>query len=212
MLNSVTKVTAANARLVTAILAGAILSCSGFAASALTTYATSGAPTQMSLGDTIGSSFDQLAIQGASGTLSPSTTSIVLNTLTFTAGINAIIPATYNNQFAFSETMTINTGSGSGSGTLTVPFNLAINYSDTLTVVGGSTLSIAAGGDIWTIVVNALTIGPNAGGAISSLLTATVSEAPSATPLPAAFVLFGSGLGMMELVRRRRKARQVSLA
>jgi hypothetical protein len=212
MFNSVTKATAANAKLATAILAGVILSCSGLAASAVTTYDTSGAPTQMSLGDTIGSPYDQLTIQGANGTLSSSTTSIVLNTLTFTAGVNAIIPATYTNQFSFSESLTINTSSGSGSGTLTVPFNLAINYSDTLTVVGGSQISVAAGGDIWTIVVNALTIGPNAGGSMSELLTASVSETPSATPLPAAIVLFGSGLGMMELVRRRKKAKQVSLA
>src|ERR1700735_3874876 len=146
MLNSVTKVTVANTKLVTAILAGAILSCSGFAASALTTYATSGAPTQISLGDTIGSGYDKLAIQGANGTLSSTTTSIVLNTLTFTAGVNAIVPATYNDQYSFSENIAINTGSGSGTTTLTVPFNLAINYSDTLTVVGGTSISIAAGG------------------------------------------------------------------
>jgi hypothetical protein len=190
-----------------AIVAGAILASSMTVADALT-YTTSGAPTQMSLGDTIGSAFDKLQIQGATGTITSSTTSILLNTLTFTAGINAIVPATYKNVFSFSENVTINTGPGgpSGSGILNVPFNLMISFSDTLTVVGGTTLSIAVGSSIWKIVVNGLTLGPNPGGPMTGLLTAQISDPPATTPLPAAAVLFGSGLGMIELLRRRRKA------
>jgi hypothetical protein len=199
----------AKKKLATAMIAGVILSSSGLAANALT-YTTTGADTLVKLGDTIGSSYDQLAIQGVTnGTLNPGT--IVLDTLTFTAGINAIVPANYNDgQFSFSETVTINTGSGgpSGSGILTVPFNLMISYSDTLTVVGGTTISIPVGSNIWNIVVNSLTIGPNAGGPITESLTAQVSDPVGATPLPATFLLFGSGLGAMELLRRRKKARE----
>jgi hypothetical protein len=55
-----------------------------------------------------------------------------------------------------------------------------------------------------------LTIGPNPGGPLTEALTAQVSDPPSATPLPAAFLLFGSGLGAMELIRRRKKARETA--
>jgi hypothetical protein len=208
MLNSVIDVMSAKAKLATAVVASAMLAFSGFSAHAITTYSTSGAQTLYSLGDTIGSGYDQLQIQGAGGTLDSATTSIVLNTLTFTAGVNAVVPATYNGLYSFSENVTIDTGSGSNSATLTVPFNLTISYSDTLTVVGGTTISIPVGSNIWNIVVNSLTIGPNPGGPITEALTAQVSDPPSATPLPAAFLLFGSGLGAMELVRRRKKARE----
>jgi hypothetical protein len=197
----------AKTKLATAMIAGLILSSSGLAANALT-YTTSGAPTQYSLGDTIGSTYDQLAIQGVTTPLSLNSGTILLDTLTFTAGVNATVPATYNNgQFSFAENVTINTGSGSNSATLTVPFNLTISYSDTLTVVGGTTISIPAGGNMWNIVVNSLTMGPNPGGSITESLTAQASDRVAATPLPATFLLFGSGLGAMELLRRRKKAR-----
>jgi hypothetical protein len=197
----------AKTKLATAMIAGLILSSSGLAANALT-YTTSGAPTQYALGDTIGSTYDQLAIQGVTTPLSLNSGTILLDTLTFTAGVNATVPATYNNgQFSFAETVTINTGSGSNSATLTVPFNLTISYSDTLTVVGGTSISIPVGGNIWNIVVNSLTIGPNPGGSITESLTAQASDRVAATPLPATFLLFGSGLGAMELLRRRKKAR-----
>jgi hypothetical protein len=212
MLNSVIDVMSAKVKFATGVVASAMLACSGFSAHAITTYSTSGlAQPLTSLGDTIGSSFDQLYVQGAGGQLDPTTTTIVLNTLTFVAGVNAIVPATYSN-YSFSETVKIDTGSGSGSNsaTLTVPFNLTISYSDTLTVVGGTTISIPVGSNIWNIVVNSLTIGPNPGGAITEALTAQVSDPPSNTPLPATFLLFGSGLGAMELVRRRKKARETA--
>jgi hypothetical protein len=206
MLNLTNRAMIANSKLATIIVAGLILSSSGPVANALT-YTTSGAPTQYSLGDKIGSGFDQLQIQGATGPIDSNTTSIVLNTLTFTAGVNAIVPASYNNM-SFSENLKIATGSNgpSGSGILTVPFNLIISYADTLTIVGGTKLSIPVGSSIWNIVVNSLTIGPNGGGSITKSLTAQISD-PVATPLPAALVLFGSGLGAMELLRRRRKSR-----
>jgi hypothetical protein len=194
-----------NSKLVAAIV-GAVLGSFGSAANALT-YSTSGSPTQISLGDTIGSPYDKLTVLGASGTINASPSTILLNTLNFTAGVNAVIPAVYNNQFSFSETVTI----GTGSGTLVVPFNLSINYSDTLTVVGGSTLSILVGANLWNIVVNGLTIGPNPGGTQIGYLYAQVSD-PMTTPLPAALVLFGSGLGAIGLFSRRRKARALRSA
>jgi hypothetical protein len=208
MLNLVSRATVANSKLATLIVAGLILSSSGPVANALT-YTTSGAQTQSSLGDTIGSQYDQLQIQVASGTIGSNTTSIVLNTLTFVAGVNATVPATYTNQFSFTENVTISTGSGgpSGTGILTVPFNLIISSADTLTILGGTKLSIQVGSSIWNIVVNALTIGPNSGGSETLALTAQISDPPAATPLPAALLLFGSGLGAMELLRRRKKSR-----
>ena len=167
-------------------------------------YSTSGSTTQFSLGDTLGtaSNFDILQVVGIPQTpIGPTTSTITLNELIFTAGPNALVPATYSN-FSFRESVTI----GTSTATLTVPFSLTINTSDTLTIAGGTTLSIPVGSNVWNIVVNGLTIGPNGGGSEIGFLTAQVSDPPAATPLPAAFVLFGSGLGAMELVRRRRRA------
>jgi hypothetical protein len=200
------KMLGANPKLVAALVASVALVSFEPAANALS-YSTSGALGQGSLGDTLGTGFDTLDIQSASGTIDPGTTKITLNTLTFTAGVNATAPAVYNGIFSFAETMMI----GSGSGTLTVPFNLSINYSDTLTIVGGAALSILVGADLYHIVVNGLALGPNSGGALTGSLTAQVSESPAATPLPAALVLFGSGLAAMGLFGRRRKLKGSSV-
>jgi hypothetical protein len=204
MLVAVSKLFAANPKLAATILASVTLMSFEPAANALT-YSTSGAAQQFSLGDTLGtaSNYDQLQILGAQGTIGPNTSNILLNTLIFTAGPNAIVPAVYNNIFSFKETVTIGTGTAS----LVVPFNLSINYSDTLTIVGGTKLSILVGANLWNIVVNGLTIGPNSGGSETGYLTAQVSDPPAGTPLPAALVLFGSGLGAMGLFGRRRKSK-----
>ena len=191
-------------RVTAAVLAGALVLSVGSAASALT-YSTSGSATQFSLGNTLGTAsiYDTLQVVGTSGMIGPNTSTITLNELIFTAGPNALVPATYNNQFSFTESVTI----GTGTATLVVPFNLSINYSDTLTVVGGSKLSIPVGSSIWNIVVNGFSFAPNAGGPEIGFLTAQISDPPGATPLPAALVLFGSGLGAMGLLNRRRKAK-----
>lgn len=196
MLIAATKIFAANPKLAAALLAGVTFLSFGSAANALT-YTTSGAPQQISLGDTLGTDFDKLDIQGVTGTISPGP--ITLNTLTFTAGVNADVAADYNN-LSFAENVTI----GAGTGTLTVPFNLSINYTDTLMIVGGATLSILVGSDLWTLVVDGLTLSNDGSGPISASLTAQVSES-AVTPLPAALVLFGSGLGALGLLGRRRK-------
>jgi hypothetical protein len=192
---------AAPSKVAAAIVAGAMVVSFGSAANALN-YSTTGSATQISLGDTLGTGFDMLDILGAGGPIT-SGSPITLNTLRFTAGVNATEPAVYNGVYSFTETVTI----GSNSGILTVPFNLSINYSDTLTVVGGAQLSILVGANLWNLVVNGLTIGPNSGGSQIGYLTAQVSSSPAATPLPAALVLFGSGLGAIGLFGRRRKSK-----
>jgi hypothetical protein len=183
-----------NSKMAAVVIAGSALLSFAPAANAVP-YSTTGSSTLFSLGDAIGtaSNYDQLQVLGTTGSIDSDPTSITLNTLIFTAGYNANVPADYNNVFSFTESMTI----GTGTGTLIVPFNLSINYSDTLTIVGGTTLSILVGSNIWNVVVNGLTIGPNSGGSETGYLTAQVSDPPAATPLPAALVLFGTGLGVM---------------
>ena len=126
------------------------------------TYSTSGLSQPLTgLGDTIHSGYDTLAVGGVSGLLSEGT--VDLNLLTFTAGVNALFPQDYNGVYTINETMTI----GGTSLPISIPFNLSISYSDTLTVVGGTTFSFTDAGTLWQVVVNGLTIGPNPGGAIS---------------------------------------------
>jgi hypothetical protein len=206
MLIATSKKLVAHSKLAAAVVAGAMLVSFGSVANALT-YSTSGSLTQISLGDTIGSPYDKLSVAGASGTIDSNPATILLNTLYFTAGLNAVVPAVYNNQFSFAESVTI----GTGTGNLVIPFNLNISYSDTLTVVGGTTLSILVGTSLWNLVVNGLTIGPNPGGTQIGYLYAQVSD-PRATPLPAALVLFGSGISAMALFGRRRKLKASAIS
>jgi hypothetical protein len=201
MLTTFQNLVVARSKVTAAIVAGVTLVSFGPAANALT-YSTTGSPTQISLGDTLGTGFDKLDVKGASGTIA-SGSPITLNTLVFTAGVNATVPAVYNGVYSFAETVTI----GSANGILTVPFNLSINYSDTLTIIGGTQLSILVGANLWNLVVNGLTIGPNSGGSQVGYLTAQVSTSPAPTSLPAALVLFGSGLGAMGVFGRRRKSK-----
>jgi hypothetical protein len=151
-----------------------------------------------------GSQFDYL-----SGTGVPSTTiidysnPIVLDHLTFTAGVNATVPQFYPNM-SFTETLTIGSGAPLQ---VNIPFTLDINYSDTLTVADGFTFSYDDGSSVWQFVVNGFTMGPNPGGPAYADLTARVSQAP----LPAALPLFASGLGAMGLFgwwRKRKDKRK----
>ena len=160
------------------------------------------------LGDTMNSGYDYLTGTSEGGPLSDPGT-ILLNSVSFTAGVNATAPQNYPNQYSIVETLTI----GSNSQQITIPFSLDISYSDTVTIAGGTTFSFLDGGSLWQVVLNALTLGPNPGGTISGLLTAQVSDPVPQTPLPAALPLFASGLGGMSLFawwRRRRNGAATS--
>lgn len=172
------------------------------------TYSTSGTSELFSLGDQLGTSsdYDQLVVNGVSGTLTTGT--ITLNTLDFTAGVNAIVPATYT--YSFDETMTVS--NGGGTQTITVPFSISINTADTISILGGDSLTFVVGNTDWDIVLNALTIGPNPGGTMIANLTATVTDAPGVTPLPGTLVLFASGIGIIGLIGWRKKHRHASAA
>jgi hypothetical protein len=172
-------------------------------------YSTSGFSLSK-LGDTIGSTFDQLTGTAISDNFVDGQT-INLNQLTFTAGVNAIVPQEYTNgYFSISETMSIG---GSSLTPISIPFNLSISYSDTLTIINGTTFSLTdANGTLWQVVVNGLTLGPNSGGSMGGWLTAQVTDPPSGSlsqaPLPAALPLFASGLGGMGLMCWWRKRRR----
>lgn len=173
------------------------------------TYTTSGLSHPLTgLGDTINSQYDILAVGGYSGALSEGT--IKLNYLEFTAGINALVPQDYNNVYSITEMITV----GSTSQQINIPFNLSISYSDTLTVLGGTTFSFTDAGTLWQGVVNGLTLGPNPGGTMTAWLTAQLTDPPtvSQAPLPAALPLFASGLGVMGLFGWWRKRKTASAA
>ena len=173
-------------------------------------YTTSGLAQPLTgLGDTLNTQYDTLAVGGATGDFIDGQT-INLNLLSFTAGVNATFPQDYNNVYSIKETMTVGAGTPEQ---ITIPFNLSINYSDTLTVVGGSTFSFTDAGTLWQVVVNGLTLGPNSGGTMTGWLTAQVTDpAPSVSqaPLPAALPLFASGLGGMGLFSWWRKRKRGS--
>lgn len=193
---------AGNTAVASCVLATAALVSFAPAANAVN-YTTSGF-TLTGLGDKIGSGYDWLSGTSVTGTLSDPST-ILLNSLSFTAGVNAIVPQNYNNVYSIAETMTI----GSGASQITIPFNLSINYSDTLTIVGGTTFSILDGNSLWQVAVLGMTLGPNSGGTMTGSLMAQVTDPVSQAPLPAALPLFASGLGGMGLFSWWRKRKRV---
>lgn len=201
---SVSNFFAAGSKLAATMVAGAALFAFAPTANAVT-FSTSGARTMYGLGDTLHTQFDVLQVEAGAGSLVANTT-IQLNKLTFIAGVNALLPAGYH--YAFSETVTV---AGAASQILNVPFDLHIDYSDTLTIPGGQRLSFLVGASLWTLVLNGLTIGPNPGISQIGYLTAQVTET-AATPLPAAILLFGSGLGAMGLFGWRRKIKASAAA
>ena len=199
---------AANTAVVSFVLAGAALVSFAPPANAVN-YTTSGF-SLTSLGDTIHSGYDWLTGTSETGTLSDPST-ILLNTLSFTAGVNAYVPQYYPN-LSITETISVNSGTPQQ---IQIPFTLNISYQDTLTIIGGSTFSFLDGSTLWQGVVNGVTLGPNAGGTQTGyLLTARMTDPLSTAPLPAAFPLFASGLGAMGLFAwwRKRKSGAASAA
>ena len=210
-MNTVRKFAAHAAKVLFAVAAGALVS---FAPAAYAvTYSTSGLSQPLtSLGDALNTQFDILAVGGVAGDFVDGQT-INLNSLSFTAGINATVPKDYTNVYSIVENITIN---GGDPHQLTIPFNLSISYSDTLTILG-TTVSFLDGGSLWQVAVNELTLPPNPGGTITGWLTAQVTDPPTGapqTPLPAALPLFASGLGGMGLFGwwRKRKDKRAAAA
>jgi hypothetical protein len=193
---------AANTAVASCVLAAAALVSFAPAANAVS-YTTSGFSLG-NLGDTLGTGYDYLAGTGVTGTLGDPST-IVLNSLSFTAGVNATVPQYYGNTYSIAETMTI----GTGTSQIAIPFSLNISYQDTLTI-GGTTFSILDGNSLWQVAVIGMTLGPNPGGTMTGSLMAMVTDpGVSQAPLPAALPLFASGLGGMGLFswwRKRKRA------
>ena len=105
-MNAVRKFAAHTATVSFVVAAAAVVS---FAPAAnAVSYTTSGF-SLTGLGDKIGSGYDWLTGTGVTGTLSDPST-ILLNSLSFTAGVNAIVPQNYNNVYSITETMTIGSG------------------------------------------------------------------------------------------------------
>lgn len=156
------------------------------------------------LGDKLGTGYDYLTGSSISGVNFVDGQIVTLNDLSFTAGINAVDPAIYTNFYSINETITINGGTAQA---IQIPFNLSINYSDTVSILP-TTMSFVDGGSTWQVAVNGLTLGPNSGGTMLYSLTAQITDPPPQAPLPAALPLFASGLGGMGLfaVWRKRKS------
>jgi hypothetical protein len=156
-------------------------------------FVTSGEATQSSLGAAgsyINSPWDQLTVEPGSGNFQLG--SITLNKVTFGVGINADVPNP-NLQGWINETITVIGLFGATS--LDIPFNLDINYSDTLTILGGTTLYLPG----FTLVVDSLYFpAVGTGGSWSDYLTAQVyaSSSPLAvanTPLPSTWTMLIAG-------------------
>ncbi len=171
------------------------------------TYSTSGA-SLLSIGDNIGSLYDQLFLTAASGTITAPGT-YTLNSVEFAAGANSnyneVVPGSISQQLTIDGV----------SQTLTIPFSLDVNAADTMTIFSGAALTFAG----WQVVLNSLTIGPNGGGSLFGILTAEISETQSfaaealavaETPLPAALPLFAGGLGVIGVVAHRRKRKAIA--
>ena len=168
------------------------------------TFTTTGAATVFSLGAAGSyqntSLYDQLTLDPVvGGTFGVG--QITLNLVEFNVGINADVANPVNPGTIY-ESMTVSDGGGTNSH-FPISFNLAISYSDILTI-HGTTLSFNG----WQVVIPQLVMGPNFGGLETAPLFAEVSQVSAATaptPLPAALPLFATGLGVIGLLAKRRK-------
>ncbi len=144
--------------------------------------------TYSGLGDTLGTIYDIVKLNGVTGTFTGSGTYLA-NNVDFTVGINANTPATHSGTFT-------DTASAFGSTfTYTVPYTLTISSSDSITL-GGSVFH--AGGH--RIVLNSLTLAAGTGQTSSGALTATVS-----VPEPATWAMLLTGFAMIGVAARGRR-------
>lgn len=162
------------------------LACAAPAVAFSTPYSTD-TVTFSGLGDTIGSPFDIITLNGVSGLFTGSGTYLV-STVDFTVGVNASVAGDHSGNFT-------DTAHAFGSDfTFSVPYTLHIDASDSITL-GGSTFH--AGG--YKITLNPLVFANQGVGEASGNLTATVS-----IPEPATWAMMVVGFGLVGVGVRRR--------
>jgi len=154
------------------------------------------------LGDTIGSNFDQVNVHAFGPTPFNipfnTPTTIALSNFDFVVGINATVA-----QAGYNYTLTVPFTIDGVSGTLSQPFTLDINTSDTLTFLTGTptTFNLPGGGTA-TVTLLGQNFGTHGTGTHPGTLQASVVV----TPEPATLAVFG-GIAMVGAVGyRRRKA------
>jgi len=154
------------------------------------TYLTSGGA-QTSIGDTIGSAYDQLILDPFTGTLSGSGT-YELNALHFVVGANTCCDE------VVSGTLTENLTIDGVTQTLSVPYTDAISSSDTLTIAGGTTLYFSG----YEVVLDSITPIVNGGGTMDGTLFADVT----AVPEPAIWAMMLVGFFSIGFMMRRKSS------
>jgi len=177
------------------VLASLVLCLSGSGPSHADSYSTTGTWLDK-VGDNIGSPYDIILLSAVDGTITgPGTYG--LNRVHFIVGINSthvdVLPG------LLSQSLTV----GAVTQTLIIPFSLDINYSDTLSIFGGTTLYFPG----YKFVVNGLVLGPVGpySGSQRGRLTAEVT----AVPIPAALPLFAGSLSLLCWLARRRRVQLV---
>ncbi len=171
-------------------------------------YSTSGASVS-GLGDTLGTTFDQLVLSPFSGTINGST--FELNPFSFTVGINAHTPITPPPSALplLSETLTID----GVTSTIFIPYSISIDRTDTLNVATGpfpltfpgfNAPLMIVDGFVVTLVPGTVqaSIGPGGTGTFSGGLFAQIAPIPE----PATWTMMILGFAGLGLVGLRRKS------
>lgn len=155
-------------------------------------YSTETASSQ-SLGNTIGSQYDILTLNGVSG-MSHGSGTYLFGNADFSVGLNSNTGGTYTGSFT-------NTGHAFGSPfTYSVPYTIIISAADTITI-GGNTVTI----DGMKVTFNKLLLS-SGGETVSGALTATV-----AIPEPATWALLLTGFGLVGFAARYLRAAVASV-